>query len=74
MGSTQLWKAPFTQFQVPAVCDEGQSFTQQDQVFLWGNCCSWGLEVWGFWCPKTPTCTFQTEAFLNLFGSCDVSW
>lgn len=54
MGGTQLWRALFTQFQVPAAWDEHQTFTQQDQAFLWGDWYSWGLGVGGFWCPLQP--------------------
>lgn len=47
MGNTQLWKAPFTQLQVPAAWDEHQTFTQQDQVFLWGDWCPWEFGAFG---------------------------
>lgn len=52
MGDTRLWRAPSTQFQVPAEWDEHQTFSmQQDQVFLWGSWYSWRLRVGGIWCP-----------------------
>lgn len=32
--------------------DEHQTFsTQQEQMFLWRNWCSWGLGAGDIWCP-----------------------